>query len=118
MVSWAGVVPLGLCCCWRWGEGVGWRCAGLCTSYLWENIRQIKKFCLELYQGYPELYLRVELENLGNRCPDCWFVTEVVTLRVAQSCVAVGITLYSPCLVCCTFKRSVGLFIFAKVLDL
>ena len=24
-------------------EGVGWRCAGLCTSHLWQNVRQIKK---------------------------------------------------------------------------
>ena len=29
------------------------------------------------------------------------FVSEVLTLRVARSCVALGITLYSRCLVCC-----------------
>jgi hypothetical protein len=43
----------------------------------------------------------VALENRGNKRPVCWFVTEVVTLCVAHSCIAHGITLYSRCLVCC-----------------
>jgi hypothetical protein len=43
----------------------------------------------------------VALENRGNRSPVCWFVTEVVTLCVAHSCISHGITLYSRYLVCC-----------------
>ena len=43
----------------------------------------------------------VALENRGNKRLVCWFVTEVVTLCVAHSCIAHGITLYSRCLVCC-----------------
>ena len=34
----------------------------------------------------------VALEKRGNRCPVRWFVTEVVTLCVAHSCMAHGIT--------------------------
>ena len=40
-----GVVLLGLCCC-RWGEGVEWRCAGLCTSFLWEKSGRSKIVCV------------------------------------------------------------------------
>ena len=43
----------------------------------------------------------VALKNCGNKCPVCWFVTEVVTQCVAHSCIAHGITLYIRCLVCC-----------------
>ena len=43
----------------------------------------------------------VALENRGNKCLVCWFVTAVVTLCVAHWCVAHGITLYSRCLFCC-----------------
>jgi hypothetical protein len=35
----------------------------------------------------------VALENRGNKRPVCWFVTEVVALCVAHSCIAHGITL-------------------------
>ena len=41
MVLWAGVNPLGHCHCWHWGEGSGWRLAGLYSSCVALEIRRI-----------------------------------------------------------------------------
>ena len=43
MVSWAGLFLLGSAVVGVGGEGSGGGVQVLCTSYLWENIGQIKK---------------------------------------------------------------------------
>ena len=34
------VIPLGLCRCWRWAKGSGWRLAGLYASHLWGRLKK------------------------------------------------------------------------------
>jgi len=66
VVSWAGVISLGLCRCWCWGGGSRWRIsrpervtsAGEIKLYVRGNSRCVLDPCL----GYTERYLRVALE--------------------------------------------------------
>ena len=107
---WAGLFLLGTAVV---GDGAGGSCSSgggpvLCTLYLWDNIRQIKfickreqNACLELYRWYTESYLRVPLETREKDVLYVGFASEDVTLRIVRSCVALGISLCSRCLVCC-----------------
>ena len=47
MLSWAGVAPLGLCCCWRWGGGVQ---VAVCRSVHLASVGE--------YQTDQKLYVR------------------------------------------------------------
>jgi hypothetical protein len=75
VVSWAGFFLWGSAVVGDGGRGSSGGVQVLCTSYVWS-------------------WRTVEIDVLF-----VGFVSEVVKLRVARSCVSLGITLYSRCLV-------------------